>query len=243
MNVLLFDSQEISANVLSISDHRARHVKGVLQLRVGDTLRVGEIDGKIGTAEIVDLNQSVKLKIKSLDELPPEKSKIELILALPRPKSLRRIFRATANIGIKTIHVIHSYRVEKSYWSAPALKPELLRATLLEGLSIAKDTTLPTVRLHKLFKPFVQDVAPYLEAERSFVAHPSQAPTPVPIIPSGHRPVLLAIGPEGGFTEYEVNLFNEARFESLSLGGRVLSVETAIPTIETFLRGRISPHA
>ena len=183
------------------------------------------------------------LEIKSLNDPPPPKSPIELILALPRPKSLRRIFRAMANIGVKSVHIIHSYRVEKSYWSAPALKPELLRVSLLEGLSIAKDTILPEVHLHKLFKPFAQDLAPLLKAERSFVAHPSEISSSISTIPLTDKPVLIAIGPEGGFTEYEVNLFNEAGFENLSLGSRVLSVETAIPTLETFLRGKISPLA
>jgi RsmE family RNA methyltransferase len=243
MNVLLFDSSEVATNILSVSDHRAQHVKDVLRLQVGDSLRVGEINGKVGLAEVVELGQTVILEIKSLNDPPPRKSPIELILALPRPKSLRRIFRATANIGIKSIHIIHSYRVEKSYWSAPALKPELLRATLLEGLSIAKDTVLPEVHLHKLFKPFVQDLAPLLKAERSFVAHPSEISSFIGTIPLTGKPVLMAIGPEGGFTEYEVKLFNEAGFENLSLGSRVLSVETAIPTLETFLREKISPLA
>lgn len=240
MNVLLFDSQEVSANVLSISDHRYSHVKDVLKLQVGDSMRVGEINGKVGTAEIVELDSAVVLEIKSLIDPPPVKSPIELILALPRPKSLRRIFRATANIGIKSVHIIHAYRVEKSYWSAPALKPEILRATLLEGLSIAKDTVMPEVHLHKLFKPFAQDLAPRLESEKSFVAHPSDISTTIGAIPLTNKPVLIAIGPEGGFTDYEVKLFNEAGFENLSLGSRVLSVETAVPTIETFMRGKIN---
>ncbi|MBN8539324.1 MAG: 16S rRNA (uracil(1498)-N(3))-methyltransferase [Deltaproteobacteria bacterium] len=240
MNVLLFDSQEVSANVLSISDHRYSHVKDVLKLQVGDSMRVGEINGKVGTAEIVELGSAIVLEIKSLNDPPPVKSPIELILALPRPKSLRRIFRATANIGIKSVHIIHAYRVEKSYWSAPALKPEILRATLLEGLSIAKDTVMPEVHLHKLFKPFAQDYAPRLESEKSFVAHPSDISTTIGAIPLTNKPVLVAIGPEGGFTDYEVKLFNEAGFENLSLGSRVLSVETAVPTIETFMRGKIN---
>ncbi|MDZ4083782.1 MAG: RsmE family RNA methyltransferase, partial [Bdellovibrionales bacterium] len=218
-----------------------------LKLKTGDRHRVGQIDGKLGTAAVVAMAPNVVLEIISLDDLPPKKSPVELILALPRPKSLRRIFRATANIGIKSIHVIHSYRVEKSYWSAPALTPEILRSSLLEGLSIAKDTVLPVVHLHKLFKPFAQDIAPGLPSHRAFVAHPGDSRNDTigasHLVTQIRGPVPVAIGPEGGFTEYEVNLFNEAGFESLSLGSRVLSVETAIPTIETYLREKISPLA
>ncbi len=241
MNLLLFESSETAkGNRLLLSDHRATHVQQVLKLKVGDPVRVGEIGGKIGLANVIanGVNGVIELQIQSLDVAPPKISPVELILGLPRPKGLRRIMKAAANIGIKSIHLINSGRVDKSYWSAPALRPEIMRATLLEGLSIAKDTTVPTVYCHKLFKPFAQDVAPQISRRHAFVAHPSELSTPLEPALSSTGTILLAVGPEGGFTEYELGLFIEAGFEVLSLGPRVLSVESAIPTLETFLRTR-----
>lgn len=239
MNSILFDEREIlvrsPSTRVAVFDRRATHAHQILKLKVGDSLRVGQVDGLLGTARVIEIaSDRFIFETIELTEEPPASSRVELILALPRPKSLKRCLRAIANLGIKSIHLINSSRVDKSYWTAPALEPEALRQTLLEGLSIARDTTLPTVKLHKLFKPFAQDVAPQIPRQAAYVAHPGTATVPAESesISDGGR-ILVAIGPEGGFTEYEVGLLNEARFKNLSLGSRIYSVENAVPVISS----------
>ncbi|MDX9732009.1 MAG: RsmE family RNA methyltransferase, partial [Bdellovibrionales bacterium] len=180
MNVVLFDSSEADQNSLCLSDQRARHIVSVLKLKADDEVRIGAINGRLGVGRVQTVAHDaksgrfdVRLEIKRLDEESPPKSSIELILALPRPKSLRRCLRMIANLGIKSVHLIHSSRVEKSYWSTPFLDHQSMRASLLEGLAIARDTVLPEVKIYKLFKPFVQDVAPSLIHTYGYVAHPS----------------------------------------------------------------------
>lgn len=253
MNILLFDDVDLvnsdQADTVRISDHRATHIRTILKLEVGQTLRVGRINGRTGVGEILSVsNDVVEVRLGPLIDEPPAASRMELILALPRPKSLKRCLRAAANLGIKSIHLIHSQRVDKSYWKAPVLNPEILREALLDGLSIARDTVLPVVRLHNLFKPFVQDIAPHLVTSRAFVAAPRAVlQSTKDKLPPAFRDensrrnstapafIPIAIGPEGGFSEYEVNLFNENGFESLSLGDRIYSVETALPRAEAWL--------
>lgn len=236
MNVLLFDDRDItpSPSRLTIHDHRAVHARTILKVQAGDSLRVGKIEGFMGTATVVSSSaEELTLEIGELTQASPEPSRVELILALPRPKSLKRTLRAIANLGIKRVHLINSVRVDKSYWTAPALQPDTLRATLLEGLSIARDTHVPEVKLHKLFKPFAQDVAPHLHTGNAFVAHPAARKDQT--LPKNGT-VQIAIGPEGGFTDYEVGLFSEAGFETLSLGDRVYSVENAVPVLTALFR-------
>jgi hypothetical protein len=57
----------------------------------------------------------------------PRPLPLTVVLALPRPKMLRRILRALAEVGVKELHLINSYRVEKSYWQSPLLAPTALR--------------------------------------------------------------------------------------------------------------------
>lgn len=241
MNILLFDERDLeiqTPNQIVVRDHRATHIRDVLKLQPGDSIRVGRIDGRSGLAKIiVSSTDETRLQFIELLEEPPPPSPVELILALPRPKSLKRSLRAIANLGIKSIHLINSARVEKPYWTAAVLESDMMRSTLLEGLSIARDTVLPSVRLHRLFKPFVQDIAPHLVAGDAFVAHPLFDATEkqVSLRTSSER-VPLAIGPEGGFTEYEVRLFQAAGFQTLSLGSRIYSVECAVPVLEAAIR-------
>lgn len=244
MNSILFDESEAIAQDSSlrvtVSDRRATHAFQILKVKPGDTLRVGQLHGLLGTARVVEsAPETLIFETIALRDEPPAENRIELILALPRPKSLKRCLRGIANLGIKSVHLINSGRVDKSYWTAPALQPETLHQTLLEGLSIARDTILPTIKLHKLFKPFAQDIAPHLVQEDAFVTHPDGAViNAITERRSGlglHR-IPVAIGPEGGFTEYEVGLLGEAGFKKLSLGSRIYSVENAVPFVASLFR-------
>lgn len=231
MNTLLFDLSEVqNENELVLVDERASHIRKVLGLNVGDELRVGQIDGLLGTAKILELdNQSVKLHFQ-LSEKPPQAPDIRVLLALPRPKVLGRKLKSLAELGVKDIHLINAAKVEKSYWTAHQLNEDQIRGHLLSGLSQSNDTVLPRVHFEKGFRPFVEDRLPELISDcEAWVAHPYAQQK---IIPRsfGNRTVL-AIGPEGGWVDFEMKLFESAGFQLGSLGPRVLSTETAIVAI------------
>ena len=156
-----------------------------------------------------------------------------LVLALPRPKMLRRILRTVAELGVGQLHLINSYRVEKSYWQTPALAEAAIRDYLTQGLEQARDTVLPRIHCQRRFKPFVEDTLPGLVgAGTALLAHPG----PYPRCPGNLAgDTVLVIGPEGGFIPYEVTKLKEAGCRPVSLGPRILRVETAL----TSLLGRL----
>jgi RsmE family RNA methyltransferase len=152
---------------------------------------------------------------------------LTLVLGLPRPKMLKRIFQTIATLGIKDLYLVNSYCVEKSYWQTPFLHEDAIREHLILGLEQGCDTHLPRVHLKKRFKPFVEDELPtIIQGTHALVAHPYSA-TPCPRMQQG--PISLAVGPEGGFIAYEIALLETAGFTSVTLGERILRVETAIP--------------
>ena len=59
MNRILFESSEIADGIATCSDARAAHILSVLHGEVGQTIKTGELDGKIGTGEIVSINGPV----------------------------------------------------------------------------------------------------------------------------------------------------------------------------------------
>ena len=190
---------------------------------------VGELDGLLGEGQVLAIDEQVaQLQISLVDE-PPPPLPLTVVLALPRPKMLRRILRTLAEVGVKDIHLINSYRVEKSFWQSPLLRPEATREALRAGLEQGMDTRLPRVALHKRFRPFAEDVLPGLCAGRSaFLADPGSA-APYPSQP--RHPALLMLGPEGGFIPFERQLLTASGGHPVSLGQRVLRVETALVSI------------
>ena len=227
--ILLYTSDFISPHLVRLTDRRFHHMRSVHQAQVGEAFKVGVLDGLVGQGKVSALSDDyIELQVQ-LDQAPPKPLPLHLIMALPRPKMLKRTLETAATLGVKDLWLINSYRVDKSYWSTPILKADKTREHLLLGLEQAGDTRLPRVHLRKRFKPFVEDELPALARNtRALVAHPYDAePCPHPEA----SPTTLAIGPEGGFIAYEVEKLQEAGLESIHLGRRILRVETAVPVL------------
>lgn len=230
MNLILLTTDDfIAADRVVLRDRRLKHMLEVHRPTPGERLRVGMLDGKIGQGEVIRLDdQGAELAVQ-FDQAPPPALPLRLILALPRPKMLKRTLQTIASMGVKELWLINSYRVDKSYWGSPLLSEESIHEQLLLGLEQAGDTLLPQVHLRKRFKPFVEDELPALAAgHRALVAHPYEA-DPCPA--ASAEPTLLAVGPEGGFIRYEVDKLCEAGLKPIHLGPRILRVETAVPVL------------
>lgn len=227
MNLVILTPQDfIDARTAQLRGPRFAHITGVHRASVGDTLRVGMLDGLMGEARIAAIDTAhLTIDIPILDIPPPAKLPLTLILALPRPKMLRRILRSVTELGVERLVIINSYRVEKSFWHSPALQADAMRAGLIDGLQQARDTHLPEVQCRRLFKPFVEDELPAIAlGKQGLVAHPQDGAGSARL----HTPTVLAIGPEGGFIAYEVDRLIAAGLQTMSFGPRILRVENAI---------------
>lgn len=235
MNIILAEAGEIDAHRLKLTDHRARHIVKVLQAEVGDRLRVGLINGPMGSGIIAAIKKKypflVEMELDLCDPPRPQPS-LDLILALPRPIMLKRILSQVTALGVGTIHLVNANRVEKSFWEAGILQPEEYHSHLLQGLEQAVDTRVPDLQLHRQFKPFIEDFFPTVAGKyhHLLVADPAGARRLGEVIDSGSHDgrIALAVGPEGGWVDYEVKKFQEQGFSCCTLGERILKVDTAV---------------
>lgn len=230
MNLLLLEPADfVDEGLVQLSGRRLTHMREVHRAEVGDTLRVGRLGGLMGEGRIESLDsRQAQLRV-SFDRPPPAKLPLTLVLALPRPKMLRRVFQTIATLGVPRLILVNSYRVEKSFWQTPFLQPDAIREQLVLGLEQARDTCLPEVVIEKRLKPFVEDRLGAIAAGTlALVAHPG----PFPECPRAvDGPITLAIGPEGGWIPYEVELLKLAGLVPVQMGERILRVETAVTAL------------
>nr|WP_178116333.1 16S rRNA (uracil(1498)-N(3))-methyltransferase [Pseudomonas brassicae] len=227
--LLLEEADFVAADRVVLGDRRFTHMQEIHRVAVGDTLRVGRLGGLMGQATVLRLEgHEAELSVE-FTQPPPAKLPLTLVLALPRPKMLRRVFQTVATMGVGKLILVNSYRVEKSFWQTPFLEPAAIREQLVLGLEQARDTVLPEVIIEKRFKPFVEDRLPAIvEGTLGLVGHPGNYPP----CPRGlDEPVTLAIGPEGGWIPYEVELLGKAGLSPVQLGERILRVETAVTAL------------
>ena len=230
MNLLLLEEADfVSADRVVLADRRFTHMQDIHRVAVGDNLRVGRINGLMGKATVLRLEKHEAELEVAFDQQPPAKLPLTLVLAIPRPKMLRRLFQTVATLGVPRLILLNSYKVEKSFWQTPFLHPDSIRENLILGLEQARDTVLPEVIIEKRFKPFVEDRLPAVATGTlGLVGHPG----PYPACPRAvEQPVTLAIGPEGGWIPYEVDLLGKAGLAPVQLGDRILRVETAVTAL------------
>lgn len=230
MNLLLLQADNMITDTLAeISGRQVEHIHSTLKVTVGSTLAVGLVNSKMGRATLKELTRNkAKLEIEWLSN-PPTALPLTLVIGLPRPKMLKRIVQTATTMGVKELYFIHSWKVEKSFWQSPWLTEEKLLENCILGLEQAKDTIMPNIHLRKRFKPFVEDeLANICKDSLKLLAHPaSEQSCPANI----NTQTTLIIGPEGGFTPYEVSKLEDVGFDTVHIGTRILRVETAVPVL------------
>ncbi|MFO7751791.1 MAG: 16S rRNA (uracil(1498)-N(3))-methyltransferase [Desulfobacteraceae bacterium] len=237
MNIILLKESDFDrAGRVILSGRRAAHIISTIKPRIGEELSCGAVNGNLGKGLITDMTGSlVKMEV-SLDRPPPAPLPLTLVLALPRPKMLGRIMESASALGVKSIYLVNSWRVEKSFWQSPALSESRLEKVLYSGLEQAGDSLMPRVHKRRFFTDFVKKELPDIAGGTlRIAAHPgTKERFPVGV----ENPVTCVVGPEGGFIDIEIKTLEEQGFRAATLGNRILRVETAVP----FIVSRLFSH-
>ena len=195
----------------------------------GSRVRVGQIAGMRGTGTVVDLAMDHVTLDVDLTEAPNPAPRVDLIVALPRPPALRRIFQTAATMGVRRIDLVNSLRVQKSYFQTPSLETDAIREQLILGAEQGVTTWLPEVHVHRDLQRYLEGIGSGDDAVgMRWVCDGSGRSA---ASTSWNEPALIAIGPEGGFVEPELVLFQKRGFQVVSLGPAALRCETAVAVV------------
>lgn len=243
MNRILFESGEIADGLATFDGVRAEHVLNVLHGEVGQVLKTGVVDGAIGFSTIENIEPlppdpatglaQGRITVRCVHDQCAVAPWVDLLLAPPRPRAMKRLLPQLAQMGVRRIVLVGAEKVEKAFWGAQLLKENIYRPLLLDGLMQAGTTAMPTIQVERSFRHYLERgrfETDFAGQARRVVAHPHLESTAVgggaPTLPEVDVPVV-AIGPEGGWTDDEVQLLQSHGFTGLSLGPRILRTDTA----------------
>ena len=238
MNCLLFDKSDIkSENLLSVTGNKLSHINNILKLGIGDKIKIGIINEKLGVGKIIKINQYEAI-ISFVLNKKTKSPNINVILAMPRPKVMNRLWEQLASLGVNTIFIIGANKVEKYYFNSHTLKKEHYTPLLIKGLEQACCVNKPNIYiepniqnffnqnifLNSMHLNFIADVkSNYLISEFKNKINKADS-------------ITVAIGPEGGWIDNEINLFIKNDFIPICLGERILRVDTATISIISIIR-------
>ncbi|MEO6235533.1 MAG: RsmE family RNA methyltransferase [Vicinamibacterales bacterium] len=230
MNLIILEQRDrLDDSQVVLADARATHLRTVLKVTPGRQIRVGLLDGPFGVATVEATGaDGVTLQCVFESDTPP-RPRVDLLLALPRPKVMRRLWAQLAALGVGQVLLTNAERVERHYFDTHVLSEDCYRPLLIEGLQQARDTRLPAVSIHRQFKVLIEDVLDTrFSSGLRLVAHPdAQTPIASAVRAGSPERVLLAIGPEGGWNAFELELLQAHGFQPAGLGCRTLRVDTA----------------
>lgn len=216
---------------LADGDPRATHLDEVLKPAAGARLRAGVVGGRRGEAEVIGRDgEGWSLRFRALEEAEAP-GPWTLLLALPRPQTLRKVLLAAPQLGVGELLLVGAARTEKSYFHSPLLSEGEWRRQLRAGMEQAGTVRQPRVlvfrRLHELLALGLERWLP-ADAPR-LLPHPGGGDGLESLL--GGAPVeraALAVGPEGGWQEGERRALEGLGFRPVDLGERILRVETAV---------------
>jgi RsmE family RNA methyltransferase len=243
MNLIILHPSEVDSDgSVRLVDERARHIRKVLRAEPGKQLRVGLLNGALGSATVVEVDKEQATLLCLFEEELPPKPRVDLLLAMPRPKVMKRLWAQLAALGVGRIVLLNANKVERFYFDSHVIEPSFYNNLLVEGLQQARCTHLPEVHVRERFKPFVEDeLEVFADKSLCLLAEPTadqDLSDVVSLIKPSQR-ILLAIGPEGGWTAYEVKKLIEKGFLPVRYGNRILRSDTAciglLSTIQHFL--------
>ena len=227
MNRILFDPSEIASDGrVMLRDFRAEHIRSVLKASPGKVLKTGVVNGLCGVSTVLEISESgVFLETSHADESP--EPWFDMILAAPRPLVLKRLWPQLTALGAGRIFLVKAGKVEKFYFSSQWVREESVKPLLIEGAVQAGLTHIPDFEIRMNFMRFMSDEFDSLFPEcLPLLAHPG----PLKLLEQNNnrnRRPLIAVGPEGGWTEDELGMFLEHGFKIFSLGERILRSDTA----------------
>jgi RsmE family RNA methyltransferase len=231
VNIILFEEHELGRS-LPRRDERTIHLLKVLHKKQGDTFEAGILGGMRGTGVIekINLDGSIFATVQT-SEPPPLRLRLRVAVSFVRPIQLRRLFRDLSNIGVSAIDLVGTDLGEKSYRDTKLLIDGGAHTALIEGAVQARDTRLPDFSVFDNLETWLKErpwertdskriplllAMDNVRAEGSFF---NVTPT--------SRPLIIAVGPERGWSDRERDLFEKSGFLRLSMGERALRTETA----------------
>ena len=233
MNLMLIEPDQIDERgCVAVTGRQFQHLRDTLKRQEGDAIKTGIIGGKSGLARVASMGANTALiDVAELNQPAIRASAITLLIALPRPQMLKRILQTAATFAVEKITFIHTQKVQKSYWQSPRLHAQAIREELVLGAEQGAHTHLPLVQLMPGNDKLNHSVFPSLNPHsEKLIAHQHRDATRCESA-AEDKDYVVAIGPEGGFEEEEVALFQHHGFQTVHLGRHILRVETAVTAV------------
>ena len=274
MNLVLFRKEEIIHDtnehdkddnhdlknrriILDSKDERYKHIRKHLRKSDGDSVRIGIINDSTGTATLrqkgsqkeEEGEHEITLEELKLVPLDPNLPKVDLILGMMQPQTLKRLWPVLASLGLNHITISGGDLCDEAYKDSSIITPKIYKPLLLQGLSQSTIPFMPTVNIQPTInlKETIMDTTIHHTKSGNYnhdddpiwigmdigmypsirtIILQNVAKRQSKIVPR----VILTIGPERGYTEQEIDMMRQKGLQLASMGPWIQRTDVACIT-------------
>ncbi len=215
---------------------RLHHLRDVLRLSAGDEITVFDGRGRLRRCVIESVGErDAVLRVKEELPAPPARARLTVAVALPRSDRMDDIVDKLTQLGAVAIVPVRTERVvSRVDVAGERARLDRWRRIAVSASEQSRRATLPEVRPIKLLNDVLAESSGF-DLKLIAALDPRAVSLKAALAGATATSVLVLVGPEGDFMTGEVDAAIGAGFVPVSLGGRVLRVETAAVALASYV--------
>lgn len=225
MHTFYVPSIQINEKIATVRGSEQHHLRNVLRLKLGDTIRIVDGKGSICIGEIYKINtETTEAKILSRNFYERNTPSLTLFQGLPKNEKMEMILQKTTELGVTQIVPMST---ERSLQKPSENRCERWHRVVLSATKQCKRAWLPELCEMQQFENCLNTLQKYTLSlifwENEKEQHIKAALRKAPEVES----IAFLVGPEGGFTDKEVDAAIENGCIPVTIGSNILRTETA----------------
>lgn len=232
MALPFFFVEQLVESLITLNEETSKHIVQVLRMEIGEQIQLTDGKGALATAIITDNNRKrCQVQIIQTSNIKPPASNITIAISPVKNSSRFEWFLEKATeIGVNEIIPITCSRTEKQHF-----KFERMQSILISAMLQSQQVWLPELQQPIKFSDAVANTS----KQQKFIAHCIDESSKIQLriaLEDAAKSKIILIGPEGDFTNEEINLSLKHNFQPVTLGDTRLRTETAGIVAATLLR-------
>jgi 16S rRNA (uracil1498-N3)-methyltransferase len=216
-------ADEVSGNRAALTGDHARHLAHVLRAQVGQEFDLST-GAEVRRGKIISVHPD-RVEFELGEAIAhPEAAQITVAMSIFKFDRMEWAIEKCAELGVARIVPVIAGRTEKHLTAAAAKRVERWRRIVQQAAEQSRRTSVPEIAEPIKFRELLAVTGEM----RIVLSEVEQDVMLKDAIQKDASPVLLAFGPEGGWTQEELSAFREEGWASAALGDTILRAETAV---------------
>lgn len=228
----LFFADDITTEIVSLDAGEARHAAQVLRIQAGDRLHITNGCGQIATGIVERIGKyELVVQIAERTTIQRQRAAVHLFIGLPERDAFERVLSDATALGVCRIVPVIADFCQKGWWQSQWEKQEeRYRQKMIVAMKQSQYPYIP-----ELTVPYKVDAAVAMATGLGIVADPEGKP----LQESLQESISCYIGPPGGFSPREQDLFVKQEISGVQIANARLRTELATVVLLSQIAGRL----